>query len=86
MASKRSRKAKAREALAYQQDKLFAAVTSSTASVFTFSDKDTKSEPVVQHPCTKCPQWTVCVGYVQHKQCLIASEKRKAERKEVRDE
>lgn len=76
MASRRNRKAAAKEAAAYQIE----AAISPTASDSIRTDKDSEIYPLKQSMCLKCPNWTRCVGYYQLKECT-----RKAQ-KEVRNE
>ena len=62
MGSRRSRKAKARETLAYQLQEAV------KPTVFG-QDKDSDNQRNVQNPCSKCPNWTRCVGYQQYQEC-----------------
>lgn len=59
MASRRSRKAKARETLAYQIE----AVTSSTSSVFVHRGKDTDYLSEGQKMCLRCINRKNCPGW-----------------------
>ena len=76
MGSKRSKKAAAKEAAAYQIEAVIPPIASDSIRTC----KDSEIYPLKQSMCLKCPNWTRCVGYYQLLECT-----RKAQ-KEVRDE
>ena len=91
MGSNRSRKLKAREAVDYNLDEIFAQIAAAREGK-TPEKEEEQSQPKAKkeqkdnpnHPCYKClgcPGWTRCPGYYQLLECI--EQRRKAYEKKI---
>lgn len=78
MGSRRSRKARAIETLAFEIEKKLSS-SSELSSAF-MQDKDTENNGNFRHACTLCPSWTRCLGWTQWQECKERHEQRKREK------